>query len=85
MPRLSYRRAPMRCTCQGSEIGPSTHRAPAHRPECPHSTLHDTTQRYAQVARKLRAKTDAQLARRELEREARRTRNARPATRIRLD
>lgn len=77
-----YRRVPARCICQGGDVGPSTHRAPKHRSSCPHSTFHDTTSGYDSVTRKRNAKETAQAARRELEAEARRQRNARPRTRI---
>lgn len=82
MPRPTYRRVPARCSCQGGGVGPSTHRAPKHRSDCPHSTLHDTTTGYDRVTRKRNAKASAQAARRELELEARRQRNARPTRRI---
>lgn len=38
-----------RCTCQGGEHGPSTHRAAAHLTRCRHSTLKETTKRYQKI------------------------------------
>lgn len=85
MSRPTYRRVPARCICQGGDVGPTTHRAAVHRPDCPHSTLHDTTQGYDQVTKRLNARAAARAARREKEEAARRARQARPASRIHLD